>query len=68
MHCLTATRNEEETDEVLDSDRSAAFEEAGNRLSAQRALLVYLINPKAGEEFKKNRARTELEEYLAEIL
>lgn len=68
MHCLPATRGEEVTDEVLDSDRSAAFEEAGNRLTAQRALLVYLLNPKAGEEFKMNKARTELEDFLAEIL
>lgn len=68
MHCLPATRGEEVTDEVLDSDRSAAFQEAGNRLTAQRALLVYMLNPQAGNEFKMNKARTELEDYLAEIL
>jgi ornithine carbamoyltransferase len=43
MHCLPAHRGEEVTSDVLDSDRSVVFQQAGNRLHAQKALLQWLL-------------------------
>jgi ornithine carbamoyltransferase len=43
MHCLPAHRGEEVTSEVLDSERSIVFEQAGNRMHAQKALLQWLL-------------------------
>jgi ornithine carbamoyltransferase len=45
MHCLPAHRGEEITNEVMESPRSLVFEEAENRLHAQKALLVFLLAP-----------------------
>ncbi|MDG5814427.1 ornithine carbamoyltransferase [Chitinispirillales bacterium ANBcel5] len=43
-HCLPAHRGEEITSDVLDSDHSIAFDEAENRLHAQKAIIVNLLS------------------------
>ena len=44
MHCLPAHREMEITSEVLDSDHSIVWEQAGNRLHAQKGLLKFLYD------------------------
>jgi ornithine carbamoyltransferase len=43
MHCLPAHRGEEVTDEVIDGPRSVVFQQAGNRLYAQMAVMAELL-------------------------
>jgi ornithine carbamoyltransferase len=45
MHCLPAHRGDEVTAEVIDGPQSVVWEEAGNRLHTQKALLELLLAP-----------------------
>lgn len=44
LHCLPAVRGQEITDDVIDSPQSDVIAQAGNRMHAQKGLLVWLLN------------------------
>jgi ornithine carbamoyltransferase len=47
LHCLPAHRDDEVTNEVIDSPRSLVFQEAENRLHVQKAIMLELIGKEA---------------------
>ncbi len=70
MHCLPATRGGEVTDEVMDHERSIVFDQAENRLHAQKGILVWLTYPVIKHPVDDERARyheTRVKAYLAEL-
>jgi len=55
MHCLPAHRNAEVTDAVMDGPQSVIFEQAENRMHAQKALLLMLLG---GAQSSERRAQS----------
>jgi ornithine carbamoyltransferase len=60
LHCLPAHRGEEVTDDVIDSPRSLVFQQAENRLHAQKAIMLELMKG----EFVRLPSVIELQETL----
>ncbi len=67
MHCLPASRGMEVVDEVLDAPYSIAFDEAGNRLTAMRGLLVYFMQQNEVNEKELSEGKAKLEELIAKL-
>jgi ornithine carbamoyltransferase len=53
MHCLPAHRDEEIASEVMDGPQSVIWEQAANRLPAQKALLEWLLTLEANGAAKR---------------
>ncbi|HMA80648.1 MAG TPA: ornithine carbamoyltransferase [Candidatus Binatia bacterium] len=61
MHCLPAHRGEEITHEVLESPQCVAFDQAENRLHAQKAVMVWLLKGFKGSEVQGSKgSRTKI--------
>ena len=67
LHCLPATRGEDVTSEVMDSAASLCWDEAENRLSAMRGLLVYFTRDrKRCTELQRAAAAERLNAFMSE--
>jgi ornithine carbamoyltransferase len=58
MHCLPAHRGEEITHEVLESPQCVAFDQAENRLHAQKAVMVWLLKGFKGSKVQESMKKT----------
>jgi len=58
MHCLPAHRGEEITNVVLESPQCVAFDQAENRLHAQKAVMVWLLNGFKGSRIQDSTKKT----------
>lgn len=67
MHCLPAKRGMEVVDEVIDADYSIVFDEAENRLTAMRGLLVYFYKDKEVDIKELTEAEDDLAQALINI-
>ena len=67
LHCLPCERDVELTSEVLDGPNSLAFEEAENRLHAQKAILVWFMRTDPKEEALKAYHMGRVEAFLNSV-